>query len=84
MRWRGEPQISKLESRFAPAFERAIAGFSQDVEHFVLDFHCPKCHAPYAIGFEEVEIHMATYAYRPLHIWGLADKPNHNEWQNET
>lgn len=67
------PQESKLRPEMATAFKKAYGPFvANDRARFVLDFHCPKCEAPYAIGFEWTELHMADSRYFPIGFWSLA------------
>jgi len=73
-RWRNERNTSKLDAELVTAFEQATAKFlSQNVMHFVLDFHCPKCHAPYAIGFDHNEIRMGDWRYFPKFVWSATE-----------
>lgn len=72
-RFNESPYRSKLRLEVAPAFMVAYGPFvTNDRARFVLDFHCPKCEAPYAIGFEWRALHIADSRYFPISFWSLA------------
>ena len=61
---------SKLKEEIAILFNETIAAFLvANLLNFVLDFHCPKCQKPYAIGFDWNEFHMADSRYFPRQVW---------------
>jgi hypothetical protein len=68
------PRRSKLQATAALAFEKPINEFvSMSKARFALDFHCPKCQRPYAIGFEWTELHMADTRYFPVSLWSAVE-----------
>jgi hypothetical protein len=64
---------SKLKPDVASSFQEAYGSFVEGNKgRFVLDFHCPQCQAPYAIGFEWTEFHMADTRFFPISLWSKA------------
>ncbi|MBI4760171.1 MAG: hypothetical protein ACOYYF_13060 [Chloroflexota bacterium] len=63
----------KLNSEDAGFFKEHIQQFLANMaergKRFILDFYCPKCKAPYVIGFEEADLHKDDYHYRPIVIY---------------
>jgi hypothetical protein len=65
---------SKLKPEVALSFEKAYSPFvAQGKAKFVLDFHCPQCQAPYAVGFEWTELHMADTRFFPIELWSMEE-----------
>ncbi|MDQ6674428.1 MAG: hypothetical protein M3069_27465 [Chloroflexota bacterium] len=56
----------ELAASFVPAVEVFLEAYR--AEGIILDFACPRCGAPVAIGFDWQEVHMAHLRSRPAMI----------------
>lgn len=71
-RWTDAPRHSNLRPEVAYLFAAPVEEFlTGDRSRFVLDFHCPKCQTPFALGFDWSELHMGDRRYFPRALWRI-------------